>query len=94
MIKQKNTRTFSARVFFCADHPLALSFLPVMPFTCIAYSEGDDLQLVASKTGRINERVQQLRDPGVFDDQGQLYLLYSIAGEAGIATASLNLHEE
>jgi hypothetical protein len=33
--------------------------------------------------------VRQLRDPAVFEDEGRLYLLYSVAGEQGIAIAEL-----
>ena len=35
--------------------------------------------------------VQQLRDPGIFEEDGQLYLLYSVAGEEGIAIAELEI---
>ena len=34
---------------------------------------------------------QQLRDPGIFEEDGQLYLLYSVAGEEGIAIAELEI---
>ena len=34
-------------------------------------------------------RVQEVRDPFVFEDGGKLYLLYSVAGEMGIAIAEL-----
>jgi hypothetical protein len=36
-------------------------------------------------------QVRQLRDPFVFDDGGRLVLLYSIAGESGLAMADLTL---
>lgn len=35
------------------------------------------------------EKVQELRDPCVFEDGGRLYLLYTVAGEMGIAIAEL-----
>lgn len=35
--------------------------------------------------------LQQLRDPGIFEEDGQLYLLYSVAGEEGIAIAELTI---
>ena len=35
------------------------------------------------------ERVRQLRDPAIFRENGQTYLLYSVAGEQGIALARL-----
>jgi hypothetical protein len=34
--------------------------------------------------------VRQLRDPAVFTDEGSTYLLYSVAGESGIAIARLH----
>jgi hypothetical protein len=33
--------------------------------------------------------VRQLRDPAIFREDGKTYLLYSIAGESGIAVAEL-----
>lgn len=36
--------------------------------------------------------LQQLRDPGIFEADGQLYLLYSVAGEEGIAIAELKVY--
>ncbi len=51
--------------------------------------EGADLPLKASQRGAIHTRVQQLRDPGIFVEDGMTYLLYSIAGEDGIAIARL-----
>lgn len=35
--------------------------------------------------------VRQLRDPCVLDDEGRLYLFYSIAGEMGIAAVTLTM---
>ena len=32
----------------------------------------------------------QLRDPAIFAEEGRLYLLYSVAGEQGIAIARLS----
>ena len=33
--------------------------------------------------------VRQLRDPAIFEDQGRIYLLYSVSGESGIAIGEL-----
>ena len=33
--------------------------------------------------------VNQLRDPAIFEEDGRIYLLYSVAGESGIAIAEL-----
>lgn len=51
--------------------------------------EGADCPLEASQRGAIHERAHQLRDPGIFEEDGRTYLLYSVAGEAGIAIAEL-----
>lgn len=49
--------------------------------------EGADLPLVASERGSTHQRVRQLRDPGIFREGDATYLLYSVAGESGIAIA-------
>lgn len=36
-------------------------------------------------------KVRQLRDPGIFQEDGRTYLFYSIAGEMGIAMAELKI---
>lgn len=42
-----------------------------------------------SKRGAIMEPVNQLRDPCIFSENGDTYLLYSVAGEQGIALAKV-----
>ena len=52
--------------------------------------EGADEPVIPSESGAIHHRVHQLRDPYVFaDEDGQDYLLYTVAGESGIAIARL-----
>ncbi|MBL4572668.1 MAG: hypothetical protein JKY86_06305 [Gammaproteobacteria bacterium] len=51
--------------------------------------EGAELEVAPSRRGHIDERVNQLRDPAIFEEDGRVYLLYSIAGEHGIAIAEL-----
>ena len=51
--------------------------------------EGADLVLRPSLRGWAPTRVRQLRDPGIFQEDGKTYLLYSVAGEHGIALAEL-----
>jgi len=51
--------------------------------------EGVDLPLELSARGWAPERVRQLRDPAIFREEGRTYLLYSVAGEHGIAIAEL-----
>lgn len=51
--------------------------------------EGGDQPLEASRPDEAPGRVRQLRDPGIFRQGGKTYLLYSIAGESGLAIAEL-----
>lgn len=51
--------------------------------------EGADLSLRPSVRGWSPERVCQLRDPGIYREANETYLLYSVAGESGIAIARL-----
>lgn len=51
--------------------------------------EGANLPVAPSRRGHIDERVNQLRDPGVFQDAGKTYLFYSVAGESGIGLAEI-----
>jgi hypothetical protein len=56
---------------------------PEMPY------EGGDLPLAPSKIGDAPERVRELRDPCIYQEEGKEYLLYSVAGESGIGVAEL-----
>ena len=51
--------------------------------------EGADQPLAPSQPGWADEPVRQLRDPAVFTTDGRGYLLYSVAGESGIAIAEV-----
>lgn len=51
--------------------------------------EGADLPLEPSRRGPIMQRARQLRDPAIFEENERTYLLYSVAGERGIAIAEL-----
>lgn len=51
--------------------------------------EGADRPLEVSVPDEAPGRVQQLRDPGIFKEGGKVYLLYSIAGESGLAIGEL-----
>lgn len=53
--------------------------------------EGADLPIAPSRRGHIDERVNQLRDPAIFEEDGEIFLLYSVAGESGIAIARVQL---
>jgi hypothetical protein len=52
--------------------------------------EGVGLPLEPSRGGAAPGRVRQLRDPAIFQEAGKTYLLYSVAGENGIAIAEIN----
>jgi len=52
--------------------------------------EGANLEIAPSRRGHIDERVNQLRDPTIYEEDGEIYLLYSVAGEHGIAIARLD----
>ncbi|MFM1897000.1 MAG: hypothetical protein RLZZ385_2074 [Pseudomonadota bacterium] len=51
--------------------------------------EGADLPIEPSRRGYIDVRANQLRDPGIFEENGEIFLLYSVAGESGIAIARI-----
>ena len=51
--------------------------------------EGAGLPLQKSAAGAVKGRENALRDPAIFVEQSRAYLLYSVAGESGIALAEL-----
>lgn len=51
--------------------------------------EGADEPVVPSESGSAGGRVNGLRDPAVFEEGGDSYLLYTVAGERGIAVAEI-----
>jgi len=51
--------------------------------------EGADLPLVPSVRNLAPHRVRQLRDPAIFVEEGKTYLIYSVAGESGLAIAEI-----
>jgi hypothetical protein len=52
--------------------------------------EGSSLPLEKSWRSSVNRPANQLRDPALFEYGNDLYLLYAICGESGIAIAKLN----
>ena len=52
--------------------------------------EGAALPLKPSLRGLTKVSVRQLRDPAIYEEDGRVYLLYSVAGEDGIAIARLS----
>ena len=51
--------------------------------------EGASEPLEPSAMGPAPGRVRQLRDPAIYEEDGRTYLLYSVAGESGIAIAEI-----
>lgn len=51
--------------------------------------EGVDLPVEQSTRGLAIDRVHQLRDPAIYCEHGKTWLLYSVAGEQGIAITEL-----
>ena len=52
--------------------------------------EGGNLPLYESSASAINTPVNQLRDPAIFIEGDEVYLLYAVRGENGIAIAKVN----
>ena len=57
---------------------------------CIRDREGAAAPLEPSVRSVAYGRVNQLRDPAIFVERERLYLLYAVAGEAGIGIAELH----
>ena len=55
--------------------------------------EGADLPLKPSVRSVAPGRVNELRDPAIFEEDGRVYLVYVIAGESGIGIAELFIDE-
>lgn len=55
--------------------------------------EGASLPVEPSSRGSVNVPVHQLRDPAIYEEDGRVYLLYSVAGERGIALARVELSQ-
>jgi len=48
-----------------------------------------DLPVQASAVGDVEVPVRQIRDPGILEDAGRVYLIYSTCGEQGLAAAEV-----
>ena len=51
--------------------------------------EGGNLEAIPSVRGAVYEPACQLRDPAIYEEDDKIYMLYSVAGERGIAIAEL-----
>ena len=52
--------------------------------------EGSNLEIAPSRRGYIDVRARQLRDPAIYEEGDDVFLLYSVAGESGIAVAQVS----
>ncbi len=55
----------------------------------VKWYEGAELPVTPSQSGPTREPVHELRDPALLESEGRTWLLYTIAGEEGIALAEL-----
>ena len=53
--------------------------------------EGAGLPIEPSRGGAIDVPVNQLRDPAIHEEGGRTWLLYTVAGERGIALAEVHV---
>jgi len=53
--------------------------------------EGGKLPPLPSVRSAINRPANQLRDPFLFEDSGRPFLVYAVAGEAGLGIATLEI---
>ncbi len=54
--------------------------------------EGSELPLIESNSGPSDIPQRQLRDPHLINENGELYLIYTVCGEFGLALCKLNPH--
>lgn len=52
--------------------------------------EGASFPVTPSQRGAIDQPVNQLRDPAIFQENGRTFILYTVAGEHGIAIAEIH----
>lgn len=77
-------------VVHLSEHPLTWRIQDIIQVLTPEYEwEGANLPLTPSKFGPARGLENALRDPALFSCDGRKYLLYSIAGEAGIAIAEI-----
>ncbi len=51
--------------------------------------EGRECALTPSRSGAVRGMARQLRDPGVYEENGARYIFYAVGGEQGIAVGRL-----
>ena len=63
---------------------------PVTILASETNDEGVNEPLAVSESGKSQGKLHELRDPCIFEENGKVYLLYSVAGENGISIAELH----
>lgn len=84
-------RIFSAQIALCGDWREWTAGPPSELLRPTYDWEGAHLPIAPSVRGYAPQPVHELRDPAVFEDDGQTYLLYTTQGERGIAIAQLDV---
>ncbi|MEX0745551.1 MAG: hypothetical protein WD118_08100 [Phycisphaeraceae bacterium] len=83
-------RIVCCEVAMAGDDPASWRFAPPVSLLLPEHAwEGADQPLAPSVSGASHEPVRQLRDPAIYEEDGRAWLLYSVAGERGIAIAEL-----
>ncbi len=82
-------RIMSSKIILSND---VQNWRPTEPMTILKPEleyEGVDLPIEPSNSGAAKKRMHELRDPAVYFEEGKTYLVYSIAGESGLAILEL-----
>lgn len=82
-------RIFRCRIDLTGDWETWQASEPELVLKPERIYEGADLPVTPSLSGAAKGRENGVRDPGIFTEEGRRYLLYSVAGESGIAIAEL-----
>ncbi|BBC73377.1 conserved hypothetical protein [Altererythrobacter sp. B11] len=90
MVGDMPERIFYSKVDLRPDWSEWTASSPIEVLRPTGTAEGEDLPLTASRGGMVTDRERALRDPAVLDDDGQIYLYYTVAGEKGIAVAKVS----
>lgn len=93
MVGDMPERIFYSKVDLRPDWMEWTASLPVEVLRPEGEAEGADLPLTASRGGVAADRERALRDPAVLNDEGQVFLYYTVAGEKGIAVATVKFDE-
>ncbi|MCX6330040.1 MAG: hypothetical protein NTZ85_11100, partial [Bacteroidia bacterium] len=80
-----------SKILLSADWNKWESTTPVSVLEPLLDYEGVKNPVKKSVSGISKKPVRELRDPAIFEENGKIYLIYSVAGESGLAIAELRL---